>query len=74
VVQLAVKMGCTCVDRLTEGPHEEVQTPAVQVCPAVHARAQAPQLALSVWRLTQLPLHSVVPPAHEEVQTPAAHV
>ncbi len=45
--------------------------PAMQFCPARHARPQAPQLELLLDRSTQLPPQNVVPPGHVLTHAPA---
>ena len=47
------------------------QTPRLQTCPAAQAFPQAPQLALSVRLLTQMPPHGVAPIGHVSWQVPA---
>ncbi len=41
--------------------------PALHVCPTPHAFPQVPQLLLSVWVLTHVPLQLVRPPVHTQV-------
>jgi hypothetical protein len=50
------------------------QTPAWQVTPETHALLQAPQLPLSVWRLTQAPPQGVKPVAQVMPQVVPSHV
>ncbi len=42
-------------------PHDTSQRPIAQTCPAGHWDPQAPQLALSVWGLTQRPAQRLCP-------------
>ena len=49
------------------------QTPAAHACPAEHARPQAPQLALSLWRSRHTPEQLVVPVAQVVEHTLAEH-
>ena len=44
--------------------------PPPQLWPAGHALPQAPQLATSLAKLTQLPLHAVCPPEQLNAQAP----
>jgi len=49
-------------------------TALTQACEAPHARPQAPQLALLVWRLTHTPLQLVAPAGHDDPHTPLVQV
>jgi hypothetical protein len=55
-----------------DGGQVEVQAPDEHACPDGHASPHPPQLAGSVWRLTQVLPHRVVPAGH--TQAPPWHV
>jgi hypothetical protein len=56
------------LQRVVPDPHAQV--PLWQVAPAPHECPQLLQLAASVWRFTQPPLHTVSPLGHCEAHWP----
>jgi hypothetical protein len=54
-------------------PVGHAHAPRVQTAPAEQAAAQAPQFSASVWRSTQPPAQSTVPPGHAATHWAAAH-
>jgi hypothetical protein len=50
------------------------QLPAVQICPAAHARSQPPQCARSVWVSRHELLHTVCPAGQLVTQVPPVQI
>ena len=57
-----------------EMPHRQLteHVPPLHTWPAGQSLLQVPQLRLSVWRLTQVPLHTARPCWQESAQLPPA--
>ena len=55
------------------GAQAQVQRPTAQTSPAGQAVPQAPQLAESAWRLTQVPPQRVCPGRHTGRHAPLMH-